>query len=35
MLLFQRVCVSPKEAVVGIDLDSGPVAARELEAKSW
>lgn len=27
--------MSPKEAVVGIDLEAGPGAALELEAKSW
>lgn len=34
-LSFERVYVSPKEAVVGIDLEPGPGAGLELEAKSW
>lgn len=35
MLLFERVCVFPKEAVVGTDLELEPGAVLELEAKSW
>lgn len=35
MLLFEKVCVLPKEAVVGTDLELVPGAALEFEAKSW